>query len=109
MSGTAFGTVVVHTSPESAVGGPLSRVKTGDMIELDVKRRIIRVDIPDEEFAARIPAPGPPTAAKGYLKLVHEHMTQTDAGCDFDFMTDGRPPSLDTTADSIPIGWQGGW
>jgi len=93
MSGTARGTVVLHVTPESAVGGPLAVVRTGDRIRLSVSRRSLTLLVSDAEISARtvqLP-PRPPPAARGYLKLFLDHVTQADQGCDFDFL---RAPCL---------------
>lgn len=94
MSGTAFGTVVVHVTPESAVGGPLAAVRNGDWIELDVPNRKLNLLIEDDklkqrqaELPRRRDAP-----ARGYARLFHEHVLQADRGCDFDFLV-GRDGS----------------
>ena len=88
MSGTAYGTVVLHTSPEAAVGGPLAVVRNGDMIELDVEARRLHLDISDEELAARLaawqPVVEPPTG--GYAHIFHAHVQGADTGADFDFL-----------------------
>ena len=90
MSGTAFGTIVLHVTPESAVGGPLALVRTGDTIRLDVAARRIDLLVDDQELAARaaaLPAPERPEwAERGYARLFHDTVTQADEGCDFDFM-----------------------
>jgi dihydroxy-acid dehydratase len=90
MSGTAFGTIVLHISPEAATGGPLALVKTGDRIRLDVKARRIDVLIDDAEMkrrqAAWQPPPVPEGAERGYAKLYRDHVNQADEGCDFDFL-----------------------
>jgi dihydroxy-acid dehydratase len=88
MSGTAYGTVVLHTSPEAAAGGPLAVVRTGDMIELDVAARRLHLDIPDAELAARLAAwtPTIPVPEGGYAKLFHQHVEQAHTGADFDFL-----------------------
>lgn len=90
MSGTAFGTIVLHITPESAVGGPLALVQTGDMIRLDIEKRSIDLLVDDAELAKRraalTPAPTPGWAARGYAHLFHETILQADDGCDFDFM-----------------------
>jgi dihydroxy-acid dehydratase len=90
MSGTAFGTIVLHISPEAATGGPLALVKTGDRIRLDVKARRIDVLIDDAELTKRRDAwrapPVPEVAQRGYAKLYREHVQQADEGCDFDFL-----------------------
>ena len=88
MSGTAFGTIVLHVTPESAIGGPLAYVRNGDRIRLSVKNREISVLISDEEFAARAKE-NPvttPTAERGYKKLFLDTVTQADKGVDFDFL-----------------------
>lgn len=92
MSGTAFGTVVLHITPESAAGGPLAVVRNGDMITIDVPGRSLTLDVSDEEIARRLAAlpPVPETAARGYEKLYAEHVLQADEGVDFDFL---RAPS----------------
>jgi dihydroxy-acid dehydratase len=86
MSGTAFGTIVLHITPESAMGGPLGRVRTGDMIRLDVEGRRIDVLVDEAELAARVPVPGRVSPKRGYAKLYHDTVTQADQGCDFDFL-----------------------
>lgn len=88
MSGTAYGTVVLHTSPEAAVGGPLAVVRSGDMIEIDVPARSIRLDISDAELSARLAAWRATTEAPegGYAQLFHTHVQQADTGADFDFL-----------------------
>jgi dihydroxy-acid dehydratase len=92
MSGTAYGTVVLHTSPEAAAGGPLAVVRTGDMIELDVAARRLQLDIPEAELQARLAAWAPPAPrpAGGYAQLYHDHVTGADKGADFDFLTGCR-------------------
>jgi dihydroxy-acid dehydratase len=90
MSGTAFGTIVLHITPESAVGGPLALVKNGDMIRLDVAKRSIDLLVDDAELekrrAALKPVATPEWAARGYAHLFNETILQADEGCDFDFM-----------------------
>ncbi|SDH90671.1 MULTISPECIES: IlvD/Edd family dehydratase [Bradyrhizobium] len=90
MSGTAFGTIVLHITPESAVGGPLALVRNGDMIRLDVASRSIDLLIDDAELEKRRAALAPPTtpdwAKRGYAHLFNETILQADEGCDFDFM-----------------------
>ncbi|CCD88044.1 L-arabonate dehydratase [Bradyrhizobium sp. ORS 285] len=90
MSGTAFGTIVLHITPESAVGGPLALVRTGDMIRLDVAKRSIDLLVEDTELQRRRaelkPAAMPDWAERGYAHLFHETILQADDGCDFDFM-----------------------
>jgi len=90
MSGTAYGTVVLHVAPEAAAGGPLALVKTGDVIELDVPARKLHLDVSDEELAKRRAAwvaPEPPK--RGYYKLYVEHVQQADKGADLDFLVGG--------------------
>jgi L-arabonate dehydrase len=91
MSGTAYGTVVLHVAPESAVGGPLALVKNGDMIELDVAKRRLHLDVPDKELERRRAAwkkPAPHTD-RGYVRLYGEHVQQADRGADLDFLVGG--------------------
>jgi L-arabonate dehydrase len=88
MSGTSFGTVVLHIAPESAVGGPLAAVATGDEIELDVEKRALTLCATDDEIAARL-SQRKPTAAhfeRGYSRLFLETVLQANEGCDFDFL-----------------------
>jgi dihydroxy-acid dehydratase len=89
MSGTAYGTVVLHVAPEAAAGGPLALVRTGDMITLDVPARTLSVDISDDEMASRRAAwtPPPRPATRGWTWLYTEHVQQADTGCDLDFLT----------------------
>jgi dihydroxy-acid dehydratase len=93
MSGTAFGTIVLHAAPESAVGGPLALVKDGDWIELDVGRRSLNLLIDKGELAERRAAweAGPIAFRRGYRRLYLEHVNQAPLGCDFDFLL-GRDP-----------------
>jgi dihydroxy-acid dehydratase len=90
MSGTAFGTIVLHITPESAVGGPLALVRNGDMIRLDVAKRTIDLLVDDAELgtrrAALAPVATPDWAKRGYAHLFNETILQADEGCDFDFM-----------------------
>ena len=96
MSGTAYGTVVLHVSPEAATGGPLALVREGDIIELDVPGRRLHLDVSDEELARRraewTPLPAP---ARGWSKLYVEHVQQAHLGADLDFLVGG---SGDTVA-----------
>jgi dihydroxy-acid dehydratase len=88
MSGTAYGTIVLHISPESAVGGPLALVRNGDRIKLSVKERKLDLQVPDGELQKRKAvwkAPVVP-AARGYAKLYMDHVLQAEHGCDFDFL-----------------------
>ena len=89
MSGTAFGTIVLHVAPEAAAGGPLALVKTGDMIALDVPNRALTIDVPEAELARRRAAWKPPAFAgteRGYGRLFHEQVQQAPEGCDFTFL-----------------------
>ena len=90
MSGTAMGTIVVHVTPEAAVGGPLGTVRNGDRIRLSVANRSLTLRVPDDELARRlaaVPAAArPPAAERGYLKLFLQQVTQADEGCDFEFL-----------------------
>jgi dihydroxy-acid dehydratase len=88
MSGTAFGTVVLHATPEAAAGGPLALVQTGDRIRLDSRGRRLDVLVEQEELGRRRESWKPPaTPARGYARLYAEHVMQADVGCDFDFLT----------------------
>ncbi len=88
MSGTAFGTVILHVSPEAAVGGPLGLVRSGDEIALDVPNRRLELLVPDHELNARRMQWQPPSPAytRGYGKLFLDHVLQAHLGCDFDFL-----------------------
>jgi len=92
MSGTAYGTVVLHTAPEAAAGGPLAVVRTGDMIELDVEARRIHLDISDDELAARLAAwtPAAPMFTSGYSKLFVDMVEGADTGADFGILKGNR-------------------
>ena len=98
MSGTAFGTIVLHVAPESAVGGPLSLVRTGDVIELDVPGRRLELQVDQEELSRRRAEWQRPQPAyrRGYGKLFLDHVLQAPEGMDFDFLL-GRDP-VETTA-----------
>jgi dihydroxy-acid dehydratase len=88
MSGTSYGTCVLHVAPESFVGGPLALARTGDEIALDVPARKLDLLVPEAELAARrsswVPRPRP--ATRGYTALFADHVTQANLGCDFDFL-----------------------
>jgi len=94
MSGTHYGSCILHVSPEAAVGGPLALVRTGDEIALDVEARSLTLCVSDEELARRRAAwqPPPPPVRRGYTRLYVEHVTQAHLGCDFDFLQ-GNDPS----------------
>jgi dihydroxy-acid dehydratase len=91
MSGTSYGTCVLHVSPESAVGGPLALVQTGDLIQLDAPNRQINLLVPEAELARRKAAwqPRPAKYGRGYGKLYCDHVTQAHEGADFDFLQHG--------------------
>jgi dihydroxy-acid dehydratase len=91
MSGTSYGAVVLHVTPESAVGGPLALLRTGDWIELDVPSRTLNVDLPAHELEARRASwKPPPLTGSGYARLYAEHVLQADEGADFDFLVGCR-------------------
>ena len=91
MSGTSYGTCVLHIAPESALGGPLALVRNGDEIELNVPARILTLHVSDTELAARRAAwiPPPSRYERGYGRLLMEQITQADEGCDFRFLHAG--------------------
>jgi dihydroxy-acid dehydratase len=90
MSGTAYGTVVLHTSPEAAAGGPLALVQNGDMIELDVAARRIHLDVTDEELARRRALwKAPEVPKRGWYKLYVDHVQQANLGADLDILVGG--------------------
>jgi dihydroxy-acid dehydratase len=88
MSGTAYGTAVLHVAPEAAAGGVLALVQNGDYIELDVDARKLHLDVSDDELARRRESwqPPPPPSERGYYKLYYDHVTQADQGADLDFL-----------------------
>ncbi|TMH72896.1 MAG: dihydroxy-acid dehydratase [Betaproteobacteria bacterium] len=88
MSGTAYGTIVLHVSPESAAGGPLALVRNGDRIRISVNKRSLELAVPESELKARKAAWKPPVGmpSRGYAKLYMEHVLQAEGGCDFDFL-----------------------
>ena len=92
MSGTAYGTVVLHTAPEAAAGGPLALVQNGDMIELNVPKRLLHLHVSDEELTKRRAAwvAPEPAMASGYYKLYIDHVLQADEGADMDFLVGQR-------------------
>jgi dihydroxyacid dehydratase/phosphogluconate dehydratase len=91
MSGTAYGTCVLHIAPESHVGGPLALVEDGDEVELDVPNRRLQLEVDERELARRRagwrPPPGP--YGRGYGAIFARHATQANEGCDFDFLAQG--------------------
>lgn len=90
MSGTAYGTVVLHVAPESAAGGPLSKIQSGDIIELDVSARTLNVKLSESELAARLVSPSTENAYaspdRGWQKIYIDHVMQADTGADLDFL-----------------------
>jgi len=99
MSGTSYGTCVLHVSPEASTGGPLALVRDGDLIELDVVARKLELKVSESELARRRAAwtPRAPHYARGYGAAFLRHVTQADKGCDFDFLHHGAPtPDPDT-------------
>jgi dihydroxy-acid dehydratase len=100
MSGTSYGTVVLHVAPESAVGGPLALVQDGDEIELDVPNRKLTLRVSDEELAKRKAAWKPPAPhyERGYGRLFLDHVLQANEGCDFDFLRGKTPVRAEDTA-----------
>jgi dihydroxy-acid dehydratase len=93
MSGTSYGTVILHVAPESAVGGPLALVRDDDEIELDVPKRTLTLRVSDEELARRraVWTPPPPHFTSGYGRLFLDHVLQANDGCDFDILRGRRP------------------
>jgi dihydroxy-acid dehydratase len=100
MSGTSYGTVVLHTAPEAAIGGPLALVGDGDLVELDVAERRLDLLLPAEELAHRRSQwrPAPPKHVRGYPRLYAAHVLQPDEGCDFDFLR----PATDAELAFVP-------
>jgi dihydroxy-acid dehydratase len=93
MSGTSYGTCVLHVAPESYIGGPLALVRTGDLVELDVEKRELNLKVDAAELARRKNAWRPPERkfARGYGALFSRHIRQADEGCDFDFLEGTAP------------------
>jgi dihydroxy-acid dehydratase len=110
MSGTAYGTCVLHVSPESAVGGPLALVRDGDVIALDAHAGVLDVLLSDAELASRRAelVPAPTRHVRGYAAMYVERVLQADQGCDFDFLV-GHSERPDEEPDAIFEGWVGGW
>ena len=100
MSGTSYGTVVLHVSPEAEAGGPLALVQNGDEIELDVPNRRLTLKVPDAELGRRRAqwTPRPPHFSRGYGKLFLNHVLQADQGVDFDFLRGKTPVRAEDTA-----------
>ena len=93
MSGTHYGSCILHVSPEAAVGGPLSLVRDGDEILVDLTTRKLELLVDEAELAVRHAArlPPPRTYQRGYIRLYQEHVTQAHEGCDFDFLQGNAP------------------
>lgn len=93
MSGTSYGTVILHASPEAAVGGPLALVRDGDEIALDIPNGTLRLLVSEEELAARRSAWKPPANPhdRGYMRMFRDHVLQADEGCDLDFLRPRTP------------------
>ena len=90
MSGTAFGTVILHITPDAASGGPLALVRSGDHIRLSVKDRKLDLLVSEKELNRRREGfKPPPLPPRGYARLYNQHILQADAGCDFDFLRGG--------------------
>jgi dihydroxy-acid dehydratase len=98
MSGTAYGTVVLHVAPESAAGGPLGIIQTGDIIELDVFARTINVKLTDEEISKRVPSTKSKDAyanpSRGWQRMYIDHVMQSDKGADLDFLLGSSGPAV---------------
>jgi dihydroxyacid dehydratase/phosphogluconate dehydratase len=98
MSGTAYGTVVLHVAPEAAAGGLLALVQDGDPIVLDVPRRVLQLDVPEEELARRSPAStvteGFAAPDRGWSRLYVDHVQQADTGADLDFLVGASGPGV---------------
>jgi dihydroxy-acid dehydratase len=111
MSGTAFGTVVLHVAPESAAGGPLRAVEDGDPIVLDVNEQRLDLDVPADEVRRRLDRLGPaePKYGRGYGKLYLDHVLQANEGCDFDFLQRDPDEENDREPYGLLTGWVGGW
>ncbi len=89
MSGTSYGACVLHVAPESYVGGPLALVQSGDLITVDVDKRLIKIELSDQELETRRArlTPPPPRYGRGYGYMYSKHISQAQDGCDFDFLT----------------------
>ena len=109
MSGTAFGTVVLHVAPEAAVGGPLRAVRDGDPVVLDVDEQRLDLDLPAAEIERRLAELGPaePKYRRGYGALYLQHVLQANEGCDFDFLRSDGEPEREPLG--LLRGWVGGW
>jgi len=100
MSGTSYGACILHVAPEAYIGGPLALVRTGDLITVDVPARSIRLEVSEEELAARRAAwtAPPPRYERGFGWLSAQHITQADEGCDFDFLETGFGKAVEEPA-----------
>jgi dihydroxy-acid dehydratase len=111
MSGTSYGTCVLHVAPEAYVGGPLALVKNGDLIELDVEKKVLNLKISESEFKTRKQAwQRPPIKyERSYGAIFSRHVKQANEGCDFDFLRarEGEPPQREPLG--LLSGWVGGW
>jgi dihydroxy-acid dehydratase len=110
MSGTSYGTVLLHVSPESAVGGPLAIVQNGDQIQLDVENRQVNLLVPEEEIQQRLAAwkPRERHYDRGYGRLFIDHILQAHQGCDFDFLHGAAKPAVPGSkraADRLPLNY----
>jgi dihydroxy-acid dehydratase len=110
MSGTSYGTVLLHVSPESAVGGPLAIVQNGDEIRLDAANRQVNLLLPEEEMQRRLAAwkPRERHYDRGYGRLYVDHILQAHQGCDFDFLygpTKPPVPGSKRAADRLPLNY----
>jgi len=96
MSGTSFGTIILHVSPESAIGGVLAIVKDGDFIEFNVFARSIHLEVNEEEILCRLKAFQKPTPhyTRGYGKIFLDNIQQAEKGCDFDVLLSGPKDTL---------------
>ena len=93
MSGTAFGTIVLHSIPKAAIGGPLALIRNGDMITLNVPKRQLTLDVSEdvlERRRAELAPAADTTGLRGYLRIFHDHVMQAGTGCDFDFLTSSQ-------------------
>ena len=98
MSGTSYGACVLHVAPESYIGGPLALVQTGDMVTVDVDKRLIQMELDDKELENRKAEwkPLPPRFERGYGYVFSQHIEQAPEGCDFDFLkTDHGAPVVE--------------
>src|SRR4029453_3652968 len=100
MSGTSYGTAVLHVAPESAIGGPLALVRDGGEIGLDVPARSLNLKVSDDELARRKAAwkSRPPHFTRGYGRLFLDHVLQANEGCDFDYLKGRTPVRFEDTA-----------